>query len=152
MVHHKAWPETAILALEAQLKKRINGLPTFSQIATNLGKTNASVRNYINRHFPQYKGQSYYKFRPPRPLPNLPPGEKKAPTPVKFAEGGPDSLKEFAAPLDYGQCAYVHGDPGLGDWRYCGHPIASGSSYCPFHKKATTNQQAVDSRTGRMSK
>lgn len=153
------WPEDVVGALYELLQKRFQDNLSFKEIGARIGRTKGQVMGYVGRHFPEYQDKHYrptlqaaqklLKLRkPPKKTPwrkDVDPAKKKPPTIVKMAVGGPVPLKKPMTPVNYGECSYVYGEPGSGEWAYCGHKTKRGSSYCSFHYEATKSQyQPVD--------
>lgn len=59
--------------------------------------------------------------------------ERKTQPPLPPAGVEPAPLGPPRTLLDEGQCRWIHGEPGIGEWRMCGHPSVHGSSWCAHH-------------------
>lgn len=144
------WPADVVSALYAELEKRGKENLSFAEIGRRIGRSKGQVMGYVSRHCPQYQDKNratpQAKVRKPSFVFGGGPENKKPPTIVKFAEGGPKPLKKPMTPVIRGECSYVFGEPGSGKWAYCGHKTRSKKeSYCEFHHRVTRSQyQPVD--------
>jgi GcrA cell cycle regulator len=91
------------------------------------------------------KGQPIGRPRNPRTRQSAPPETKtRKRTSVQPPEPAKPSLNLSILDLGARQCRYSTGEGASGDFLFCGHETAPGSSYCPAHRQLTVNHIAME--------